>query len=274
MKAEQYQRQLDDVTAYIYTHLDDDLDLGILAEVARFSPYHWHRIYRAVRGETAAQTVQRLRLERAASLLVETELPIARIARRSGFGSTETFSRALARAYGLPPARFREDGAHRPFPRDPAEDLAAHPVQLRETAPLVLATAAHVGPYLEIGRAFARVRDRMPDRAGGTMVAVYEDDPDAVPAAALRSAAGVAIAADAPVPEGVERRILPAGRHAVLRYVGPYSSMHAAYRWLYGRWLPASGETPRDHPVFEIYLTDPATTPPTAAVTEILLPLE
>ena len=45
MRAEQYQRQLDDVTAYIYAHLDDDLDLSILAEVARFSPYHLSLIH-------------------------------------------------------------------------------------------------------------------------------------------------------------------------------------------------------------------------------------
>ena len=50
MRAEQYQRQLDAVTDYIYAHLDDDLSLDRLADVSGFSPYHWHRIYRAVRG--------------------------------------------------------------------------------------------------------------------------------------------------------------------------------------------------------------------------------
>ncbi|GAA1165037.1 helix-turn-helix domain-containing protein [Microbacterium oxydans] len=271
MKAAQYQQQLDDVTEYIYRHLDDDLDLSILAEVARFSPYHWHRIYRAVRGETAAQTVLRLRLERAASLLVETGLPITRIARRAGFSTVETFSRALSRGYGMPPARFREAGAHAAFQRPGGELLESHPVEIRETGPVVLAVSPHRGPYLEIGRAFARVRDRFPQ--GGRMVAVYEDDPDAVPARSLRSAAGVVIADAADAPESLEVRTIPAGRHAVLEYSGPYSSMHRAYRWLYGRWLPASGEVPRDHPVFEEYLSDPATTAPTDSVTEIWLPL-
>ena len=50
MRAEQYQRQLDAVTDYIYTHLDDALSLETLAQVSGFSRYHWHRIYRAVRG--------------------------------------------------------------------------------------------------------------------------------------------------------------------------------------------------------------------------------
>ncbi|WP_295014068.1 GyrI-like domain-containing protein [uncultured Microbacterium sp.] len=292
MRAEQYQRQLDDVTAYIYAHLDDDLDLSILAEVARFSPYHWHRVYRAVRGETAAQTVQRLRLERAAAMLVETSLPVGRIARRAGFGRAETFGRALVRAYGLTPSALRSSGSLPEAAATTTETtahagVAAVDVEIRELAPAVLAVAPHHGDYLAIGKAFAHVRDRMPAPSGvprstdprlgvavpGDLVAVYRDDPGATPAAALRSWAGVVLAADAELPEGLERRTIPGGRHAVLRYVGPYSAMHRAYRSLYGAWLPASGHAPRDEPVFEIYRTDPATTRPTAAVTEIVLPV-
>lgn len=271
MKAAQYQQQLDAVTAYIYDHLDDDLDLDILAEVACFSPFHWHRLYRAMRGETAAQTVHRLRLERAAALLVETDLPISRIALRSGFSGTETFTRALTRAYGMPPRRFREGGAHAQFGRQSEEGLSAHPVEIRVLPEVTLAVSEHRGAYIDIGRAFARVRDRV--GATGRMIAIYEDDPDAVPAGALRSAAGVVIDADFAVPPLLQERTIPGGRHAVLRYVGPYSSMHRAYRWLYGTWLPSSGEEPRDHPVFEEYLTDPSDTVPTASVTEIILPL-
>lgn len=271
MRAALYQQQLDEVTAFIYEHLDDDLDLGRLAEVARFSPYHWHRVYRAMRGETAARTVQRLRLERAASMLVETDLSIPQIARRAGFSRVETFSRALMRDYGMPPGRFREDGAHAIFRATKAVTLDAQPVEIRETEELVLAVSPHRGPYIDIGKAFARVRDRVGDSR--QMIAIYDDDPDAVHAELLRSAAGVVVAKDAAVPAPLERRTIPAGRHAVLRYVGPYASMHRAYLWLYGQWLPASGEEPRDHPVFEAYLTDPTVTPPNASVTEILLPL-
>ena len=110
MRAEQYQRRLDVVTDYIYAHLDDDLSLETLAHVSGFSRYHWHRIYRAVRGETAAQTVRRLRLERAAALLTETSWPVERIAWKAGFTGTEVFSRAFLRSYGTTPSRFRIGG--------------------------------------------------------------------------------------------------------------------------------------------------------------------
>lgn len=57
----EYGERMDRVTAYVFDHLDDALDLNRLAEVACLSPYHWHRIYHAMRGETIAATVRRLR---------------------------------------------------------------------------------------------------------------------------------------------------------------------------------------------------------------------
>ena len=144
-------------------------------------------------------------------------------------------------------------------------------MRVEERSELRLAVADHQGSYMDIGWAFARVVDRM--GAPGSKVAIYDDDPDAVPEAALRSTAGVVVDPEAEVPEDLGSRVVPAGRYAVMRYTGPYSAMHAAYLWLYGQWLPASGQEPRNHPVVEEYLTDPATTPPTRAVTDILLPL-
>ena len=280
MRAEQYQRQLDAVTDYIYAHLDDDLSLDRLADVSGFSPYHWHRIYRAVRGETAAQTVRRLRLERAATMLAQNAWPLERIARRAGFTSTDAFSRAFQRAYDRTPGRFRSDraggpngtgGSRRPAVIPDAESPTPYPVRVEERSEYRLAVAEHRGAYMDIGWAFARVVDRMGARK--PRVAIYEDDPGIVPEAALRAAAGVVVGPEAEVPEDLETRVVPAGRYAVMRYTGPYSSMHAAYLWLYGQWLPTSGHEPRNHPVVEEYLTDPATTPPAQAVTDILLPL-
>ena len=281
MRAEQYQSQLDVVTDYIYAHLDEDLSLETLAHVSGFSRYHWHRIYRAVRGETAAQTVRRLRLERAAAMLTETSWPVERIAWKAGFTGTEVFSRAFLRAYRTTPSRFRIGG--RPASIDSpvtscgsgsTSSVSQDPgwaVRVETRRGYRLAVSEHRGSYMDIGRAFSRVKDRM--GTGNSMVAIYEDDPDAVPPADLRSAAGTVVDPGTKIPHDLTERMVPAGRYAIMRYIGPYSSMHDAYRWLYGRWLPSSGEEPRDHPIVEEYLTDPASTPPVDAVTDILLPL-
>ena len=281
MRAEQYLRHLDVVTDYIYAHLDEDLSLETLAHVSGFSRYHWHRIYRAVRGETTAQTVRRLRLERAAAMLTETSWPVERIAWKAGFSGTEVFSRAFLRSYRTTPGRFRIGG--RPTSIDSSvtscgsgstssvREAPGWAVRVETRRGYRLAVSEHRGSYMDIGRAFSRVRDRVD--SGSLMVAIYEDDPDAVPPADLRSAAGTVVDPGMKIPHDLAERMVPAGRYAIMRYIGPYSSMHAAYLWLYGQWLPSSGEEPRDHPIIEEYLTDPAITPPVDAVTDILLPL-
>jgi AraC family transcriptional regulator len=102
-----YAERLDRVFSWLADHLDDTLDLARLADVACLSPYHFHRVYRAMQGETAAETVRRLRLHRAAVELIAGELPVVRIARRAGYRSQGAFTRAFKAAYAVPPARYR-----------------------------------------------------------------------------------------------------------------------------------------------------------------------
>jgi len=66
---------------------------------------------------------------------------------------------------------------------------------------------------------------------------------------------------------------LPPTRAAVLTFKGPYAELEAPYRWLFGTWLPASGEEPADLPCFEKYLNDPKVLPPTEWLTAVYLPL-
>jgi AraC family transcriptional regulator len=58
-----------------------------LAAAAAFSPFHFHRVYREITGETPAETLARERLSRAAALLVRDALPVAVVAKRCGYGS-------------------------------------------------------------------------------------------------------------------------------------------------------------------------------------------
>ena len=98
-----YLDRLQRVKAYIYAHLDEEIDLNRLAEVACLSPYHWHRVYAAVEGETIHATVKRLRLHRAAGQLAQTAQPLEEIARRAGYSSGAAFSkkRPLAESWSM-----------------------------------------------------------------------------------------------------------------------------------------------------------------------------
>jgi transcriptional regulator GlxA family with amidase domain len=66
-----YVERVNAVIDYIEAHLAEDLSLATLAEVAHFSPYHFHRVFSTMIGETLSRFISRLRVERAATLLVQ-----------------------------------------------------------------------------------------------------------------------------------------------------------------------------------------------------------
>ncbi len=280
-----YHARLARVMAHIHDHLADELDLDGLAELAHLSPFHWHRVWHAMYGETLADTVRRLRLQRGSGLLAHTALPVAEVARRCGYPGAQAFARAFRDHYGQLPRAYRLAGGHVQFERPTstptstptASGQADLAVELRAVRVLRLAGADHRGSYMNIGKAFEKAF--APMQAAGLVtaqtqwLAVYIDDPFAVPEAQLASRAGLTLPATAEAPPPLQAFELGGCRCAVLRHRGPYADMRAAYRWLYGSWLPASGQELADRPVFEIYLNHPRHTAPADLLTEICLPL-
>ncbi|RZF31081.1 AraC family transcriptional regulator [Paraburkholderia sp. UYCP14C] len=283
-----YETRLARVLDHIYDHLDDPLDIGRLAEIACLSPYHWHRIYQAMYGETVAMTVRRLRLHRAAGFLANSSMPIALIAERSGYSSLQSFSRTFRAVFGVPPAQYRKQGTQSRFrPALSGEDqmTTIREVVIRYVEPMEILSVDHVGPYMQIGKAFDALFGWLAKHnllaAQMRMIGVYFDDAGVVEEQALRSKAGVLlpgpvmaeVASAVAMDGGVSVTRIRGGEYAVLRHVGPYSDMRAAYEWLYGTWLVQSGREAADAPVFEEYLNSPKETAPAELITEICLPL-
>jgi len=98
-----YQDRIDRVMDHVYTHLEEDLSFDRLAEIACLSSYHWSRIFHAMRGETIAAAIRRLRLQRAADRLANSDLDIAVIAERAGYASPDTLLGTWLPASGYAP---------------------------------------------------------------------------------------------------------------------------------------------------------------------------
>lgn len=279
-----YAARLARVLDHIYDHLDEPLDIERLAEIACLSAYHWHRIYHAMYGESVATTVRRLRLHRAAGFLANGSMPIAEIAKRSGYGSLQSFTRTFSAVFGIPPAQYRNAGTHtrfRPSLANPGEHaMTTHDVIIRDIEGFDVLAVDHVGSYMQIGKAFDSLMGWLASRGllSGEMrmIGLYYDDPAAVKESELRSKAGVWLprAVDVAVAGGpVSVASVAGGKYAVLRHKGPYADMAAAYQWLYGEWLVNSGYEAADAPAFEEYLNTPQDTAPTDLLTDICLPL-
>jgi AraC family transcriptional regulator len=272
-------RRIERAIDYIDARLDGEIRLDDLAAAACLSPFHFHRLYRMATGETPADTLRRRRLQRAAGELALGQLPIAKIAKHAGYGGLAAFGRAFAAAFGVAPAAYRKRGAKTaPLSANPLDkESVMYDVEIRDLPAHRVAGIRHEGPYQEIGGTF----ERLMVRAGALgligpetlFVGVYYDDPGTVAAKDLRSDACISVPGGFAGAEDLRVFDLAGGRHAVLRFQGPYSELEKPYNWLYRDWLPGSGEIAADRPPFEIYLNDCRVLPPPEWLTDICLPL-
>ncbi len=279
-----YRKRLSKVVDYIYQHLDEDLGVNTLAEIAMMSPYHFHRIYREMAQETVNATVRRLRLERAASDLIRTNLPLLTIAKSVSYGSLEAFSRAFTNQYGESPSQYRADRnvstmkqeISMPVMLDPQEEYYdMYDVEMLDFEGVYLAGYEHQGDYMEIGNVFEKIflyassHGLMSEKTRS--FGIYYDDPKSVDEKDLRSMACISVeqsleSKDEDAPNDIT---VPASKCASVLFKGSYAELEKPYDWFFGHWLPQSGYEAADFPPFEEYLNDPKTTPPSELLTRI-----
>ena len=272
---ESYAKRIERVSEYLIDHLDTEINLHRLAEEANLSAYHFHRIYHGMVGETIKETVKRMRLHRAAVQLISTRLAIVTVATQAGYSTIQAFNRAFSQAYLMPPARYRElQSRMASNPRTLSlEERRLFTVTIKQVEPLRVVALRHCGDYMQLGNAFERLAIWAAslgiNAATTASYGIYYDDPAGVPMELLRSDACIAVPASV-TPIAPYRAIeSPGGRCAVLVCKGPYSSLEKPYKWLFGEWLPQSGEEPADLPSFEQYLNDARTTQPSELLTAI-----
>lgn len=105
------------VLSFVQEHLDEELTPRHLAQVACFSQHHFHRIFRAVVGESVMDHVRRLRLERAAfQLKADGGSSVGRIAFDAGYGAQEAFTRIFQAYFGMAPKTYRQEGVSHVIP--------------------------------------------------------------------------------------------------------------------------------------------------------------
>ena len=104
-----YIQRINKVLAFIDEHLDEDLSLQTISSIAFYSPFHIHRLFKAITNETLNSYITRKRIERTALMLIHNkEHSITEIARRYGFKNDSTFSRTFKKIYGQSPTEFRK----------------------------------------------------------------------------------------------------------------------------------------------------------------------
>jgi AraC family transcriptional regulator len=274
-----YRERISQVLTHIQQNLDGSLTLEELAGVACFSPFHFHRVFRGMVGEAVGEHVRRLRLERAARQLRRSENAVLEIALEAGYETHESFTRAFAETFGMPPSEFRKNREASLEARLPAGvPSRASGFRVRRLEAMRVAFIRHVGPYNEVGKAWSKLypwAGRQGLLGPETRVAgISHDDPDITPPDKLRYDAALIV--NRPVARAGEIGVIeiPAAEYATAIHTGPYNCLSDSYAELAGKWLPGAGRELRSAPAIEFYLDSPQTVPVEELRTEICLPLE
>jgi AraC family transcriptional regulator len=269
-----YKERILRVLRHIQEHLDEALDLEKLARVACFSSYHFHRIFAAMTGETIADHVRRLRLERAAMALRSETKDVIQVALDAGYEAHEAFTRAFKAAYGISPAEFRRA-------TDPIAILAAPsgvhfrlgvPVNTFNTnhittkvmkvitkkiKPVRVAYLRHVGPYENTKQTWydlmARLSAEKQIRKRSVFIGMGHDDPSVTPAAELRYDACITVDEEYEPKKPVELQTIVGGDYAVAKNC-PVGKIKDAFQHLYGKWLARSSRELRPAPSFMVFV--------------------
>jgi AraC family transcriptional regulator len=96
-------------TEYLHDNLARDVALGELAGVAKLSPFHFARAFKASMGRPPHAYLRDLRIARAKAMLVETDLPLTEIAALVGYEAPQTLGKAFRRETGVTPSDYRRE---------------------------------------------------------------------------------------------------------------------------------------------------------------------
>jgi AraC family transcriptional regulator len=282
---EQYRARLEQVITFLAAHLSEPLSLETLAGVAGFSPYHFHRIFSGLLGETPGDFLNRLRLERAANLLLKSPQSITTIALVCGFSSSATFARSFRQHFGLSASEYRDQGGATPQASPAPLSAPIHlpdlgVVQVKPLPAIPVIYVANLEGYSieKICAAWNRLT-----KWGGARglfdsqtraIGVTYDDPQITAANRCRYYACLTVPGKVETSQRVGYMEIGAGLHALAHVTVAAQEITRVYHAIYGHWLPGSGLQPTDRPTYEIYLQTPDQHPQGKYELEVCVPVE
>jgi len=290
----EYFRRINMALEFIEQQLDQNIRLEDVAAVSHFSPYHFHRIFHALVGETVNDYISRKRMEKGARMLMcKPDMNISAIALAGGFSSSANFAKAFKLYFGVSPSEFRNYQ-----PQNPAETKdskngklyskygkAFNPQDLYSQFVTQLAVFEHdkleellmkikveeiqdkLVAYLSSPKGYEldsvhTTWDRVIrwaeangiDNGVHNKFAICHDNPVITPEDKCRYDAAVVIGSDTIVQPPFKQSVIPGGKYAVVYYKDVGEKISNFMTELCSQWFPDSGYEPDDYPAIFNYL--------------------
>jgi AraC family transcriptional regulator len=286
---EDYLQRIDRVVAVLQSAVEQGGELPELAQlatVAHLSPFHFHRIYRALSGETVGQTVARLRLLRALQMLAEPGERVTETALAVGYETPQAFARAFRQAFEATPSELRgqqdrlQAAMHR-MRRPARHDDGSGPaltVEVVSVEPFRVVATRYTGDHRDLDQAYGRLFEwaashALLERMTGIYGVAHDGGRDALPDEGAFDCALAFDGGNAVIDGNTHALQLGGGLWARWRHLGSYDHLGALTDRLVATWLPDSGYVLRDVLPFRHFLDDPEDVPEAALRADIYLPV-
>lgn len=253
---------------FIETHIHGDIGLEDVAHHVAISPFHFHRVFHSVLGETITEYIKKRRLSFAAEDLYHSTKRIIDIALDYGYESQEAFTRAFKQMFGVTPGAFRkrkeqykllyELTKRKPF----NEEKIIHVGGVHQMEPTFIHKEAYHIVGLQIHSSKAKEIPMLWDQLDQVHHNIQHKVSETIFLGVMEPTgvnvefnyiAGLEVSELKDVPEGMVGKTFPANEYVVFTHKGTTESLQDTYQYIYGTWFPKNGYDRGNGPEFELY---------------------
>ncbi|MGF1698501.1 AraC family transcriptional regulator [Vibrio lamellibrachiae] len=284
--ATDYHQRLTPVIRHLEKHYNSALNLEEVAKLACLSPYHFHRIFKAVTSETLNDYLRRLRLENAANDLFYRKPAITNVALEYGFSSSQSLAKAFKQYFNLTPTQIRqcesidtfssllksskighslrkighasssEDSYTAPELTKRSNNMTTETMEIQHFDAANLAYVRVNGPYGEnydpaIGKLYGWAGPNGFAQNGS--IFIYHDNPEITPDEKCRTDICLFVDEDTVPTNGIEAKPFSGGKYGVIRKTITDKSQYASTWDLLMSQIVEQGIDSDDRPCFEFY---------------------